>query len=592
MAAYARAHACTIFTSDAATVHHAALQVLRAENGCLREELRRHASGALPIRAACRNAWQASSAASAPHPVGLGEILLAPVLSRIFRRWACVVARFRGSCLVSLHDYRRKRDFSRTREPAAIARATAGKRAIFVVQLHHASSRHYDFRLQVGDVLKSWAVPKGPSFNPKDKRLAVEVADHPLDYASFEGDIEAGYGKGHVDRFDHGVWSSPGDVEAQLRKGHLRFELFGERLKGAWHLVRSHRKEKRSAWFLIKADDAFAGKLEADDLLDARMRASTRKAAKTPARTSAAGKSSGRHRAPPALPPVLRRKLMAMLEATPRARPATLSGDFFKPELARLGHAPPAGDGWLHEVKWDGCRLLATVRDGVVALWSRNGLSWTDRLPEIAQAIATLGLDSAHFDGELITLDAAGHSDFNARQKTPAGEANAPLIYMLFDCPALQGYDLTQSGLEDRKALLAFVLHGRPAPLAYSTHTVGRGDAAFRMATEQKLEGIVSRRRDAPCRAGRVGTGFSEADLRTLGRRVAKGGRTRPPADIRGIDPLLRGARWLTPHVVVEVTFRGHGGNALLRQASCKGVRPDKSVADLMDNDHAFAATP
>ncbi|MGN6381841.1 MAG: DNA ligase D [Dyella sp.] len=544
---------------------------------------------------------------------------------------------------MSLHDYQRKRDFSRTREPAASSRGAAGQRAIFVVQLHHASRRHYDFRLQVGDVLRSWAVPKGPSFDPHDKRLAVEVEDHPLDYANFEGDIEAGYGKGHVDRFDHGVWSSPGDVEAQLRKGHLRFELFGERLKGAWHLVRSGRKEKQPAWFLIKADDAFASDVQADDLLDARMRASTRRAAKTPAQKSAAGKSTARRRASPHVRPVATRKLLAMLKATANARASRVSGEFFKPELARLGDTPPAGDQWLHEVKWDGYRLLATVHDGTVALWSRNGLSWTERVPEIAQAIAALGLDSAQLDGELIALDADGRSDFNALQKTLAGELNAPLVYMLFDCPALQGYDLTRSALEDRKALLAFVLQGRPAPLAYSTHTVGQGDAAFRMANEQALEGIISKRRDAPYRggrgddwrktkrlqsdefavlgytppggsrhgfgslllgkpdpsaagrwiyAGRVGTGFGDADLRQLSRSVAKGGTSRPPVTVQGIDPLLRGARWVMPQTVVEVTFRGHGGNALLRQPSFKGLRPDKSVDDLTDADRPATAAP
>lgn len=181
----------------------------------------------------------------------------------------------------SLRNYQRKRDFSKTREPKAGAAAPRGKRAIFVVQLHHASRRHFDFRLQVGEVLKSWAVPKGPSFDPQAKRLAVEVEDHPLAYADFEGDIEHGYGKGHVDRFDTGVWTTEGDAEAQLQKGHLRFELFGKRLRGGWHLVRSGRKERQPAWFLIKAKDAFAGDVEADDLLDAKMIRSTRAAAKS-----------------------------------------------------------------------------------------------------------------------------------------------------------------------------------------------------------------------------------------------------------------------------------------------------------------------
>src|SRR6476660_5679242 len=180
---------------------------------------------------------------------------------------------------MSLTEYRRKRHFEKTREPSPEARAPAKKaakrttpdihRPIFVVQLHHASRRHYDFRLQIGDALKSWAVPKGPSYDPKVKRMAVEVEDHPLSYATFEGDIPQGeYGGGHVATFDHGVWTTPFDPEAQLAKGHLRFELFGEKLKGEWHLVRSGKQDRQPEWLLFKEPDAYAGKIEADDLLD------------------------------------------------------------------------------------------------------------------------------------------------------------------------------------------------------------------------------------------------------------------------------------------------------------------------------------
>jgi bifunctional non-homologous end joining protein LigD len=176
-------------------------------------------------------------------------------------------------------DYRRKRDLAKSGEPDFESAAAIDARAIFVVQLHHASRRHFDFRLQVGDALKSWAVPKGPSFDPTVKRLAVEVEDHPVSYAGFQGDIEEGYGKGHVDLFDRGVWATDGDPQQQLEKGHLHFELFGERLKGSWHLVRSHRKERQPAWFLIKGKDRYAGKREADDLLDEKMVESTRRAA-------------------------------------------------------------------------------------------------------------------------------------------------------------------------------------------------------------------------------------------------------------------------------------------------------------------------
>lgn len=169
---------------------------------------------------------------------------------------------------MSLSEYRRKRSFDKTREPEPGKLLPQGQRAIFVVQLHHASRRHYDFRLQVGDALKSWAVPKGPSYDPAVKRMAVEVEDHPVDYASFEGEIPKGeYGGGHVAQFDHGVWATAGDPEAQLAKGHLRFELFGSKLKGGWHLVRSSKPARQPQWLLFKEDDAYAGTLEADDLL-------------------------------------------------------------------------------------------------------------------------------------------------------------------------------------------------------------------------------------------------------------------------------------------------------------------------------------
>jgi bifunctional non-homologous end joining protein LigD len=536
---------------------------------------------------------------------------------------------------MALDEYRLKRKFDRTREPAPEVPGPAGERAIFVVQLHHARRRHFDFRLQVGDTLKSWAVPKGPSYDPAVKRLAVEVEDHPVAYADFEGDIvEGNYGAGHVDTFDRGVWSTRGDAEAQLQKGHLRFELFGERLKGGWHLIRSGKQAAKPQWMLMKAKDAYAGDVEADDLLDANMAASTRRAAarqKTPPKTA----SPRAHRkAPPKPRKVTAARLQKLAAAATHSRKRRISAAFFKPELARLRDAPPQGDDWLHEVKWDGYRILTAVADGEVNLWSRNALPWNERLPDIRQAVAGLGLDSARLDGELIALDARGHSDFNALQKTLSGEAQAPLVYMLFDLPYLQGHDLSACPLLERKALLETLLHGTPSPLALSTHSRGDGDAAFAMAMEQQLEGIVSKRVDSPYRAGRgddwrkakrldsdefavvgytrgkgsragfgslllarpngrggwsyagrVGTGFSDALLRELGESLATGGGRTPTVDKASIDPLLRGALWLPPAVVVEVYFRGIAGNGLLRQASLKTMREDKSPQDLLDAD-------
>lgn len=540
---------------------------------------------------------------------------------------------------MTLQDYRRKRDFRKTREPAPEDSAGTGGRSIFVVQLHHASRRHFDFRLQVGDVLRSWAVPKGPSYDPKVKRLAVEVEDHPVSYATFEGDIDEGYGKGHVDLFDKGVWATRGDAEAQIAKGHLAFELFGERLKGSWHLVRSGRKERQPAWFLIKVDDEYAGDVEADDLMDAKMRESTRRAAKTPALRAAAKASTARRKAPPKGRKVSVATLAKQAAALEGARKAKPDAAFFAPQLAKLREAPPQGDAWLHEVKWDGYRILTGVAKGKASLWSRNALPWNERLPEIVQAVERLGFDSLRLDGELIALDAQGRSDFNALQKTLSGEANAPLVYMLFDVPFLEGHDLTRVPLVERKALLERILAHAPAHLSYSAHTVGHGDDVFAMAMEQKLEGIISKRADGSYHAGRgddwqkikrlesdefavvgytpakgsrlafgslllarpdadggwtyvgrVGTGFTDEMLRDLGKTLAKGGSKKPTVRIDAIDPTLRGALWVPPTAVAEVYYRGIGNKNLLRQPSLKTLRVDKTPKDLRDSDRATPA--
>jgi bifunctional non-homologous end joining protein LigD len=539
---------------------------------------------------------------------------------------------------MSLHEYRRKRDFAKTREPAPDDSATDSARTIFVVQLHHASRRHFDFRLQVGDALKSWAVPKGPSYDPKVKRLAVEVEDHPVSYADFEGDIGEGYGKGHVDQFDIGVWSTQGDAEAQIRKGHLKFELFGKRLKGGWHLVRSSRKERQPAWFLIKDNDAYASDIEADDLLDAKMAASTRRAARSPATKAAAKKSTARKRAPPKPKKVSQAKLIRRVAALEGARKAASSDAFFKPELARLREQPPNGPAWLHEVKWDGYRILTAIHHGKASLWSRNALPWNAKLPEIVQAIEALGLDSARLDGELIAMNDR-HSDFNALQKTLSGEAQAPLVYMLFDLPYFEGYDLTRTPLHLRKSLLEEIVAGAPGHLAFSTHFLDDGDAVFAMAMEQKLEGIISKRVDSGYRAGRgddwlkikrlesdefavvgytpakgsrtgfgslllarpgpkgswlyagrVGTGFTDEMLRELSKTLATRGVKKPTVQIDAVDPLLRNALWVPPTAVAEVYYRGIGNQNLLRQPSLKTLRVDKRPGDLRDSDRSHGA--
>lgn len=536
---------------------------------------------------------------------------------------------------MSLQQYRRKRSFDRTAEPAPGKRMPKGQRPIFVVQLHHASRRHYDFRLQVGDVLRSWAVPKGPSYDPAVKRMAVEVEDHPLDYASFQGQIPQGeYGGGHVARFDQGVWNTDGDAEQQLAKGHLRFELFGDKLKGGWHLVRSGKPARQPQWLLFKDKDDFAGTLEADDLLadvDAAPAADVRRA----------GAGKARRKALTTVPaprkPRTRRAAnkAAALDGARQAPPPTGP---FEVQLAKLGESAPQGEPWVHELKWDGYRIAVTVAEGEVKLWSRNGLDWTAKLPDIRAAVEALGLASAALDGELIA-GRGSREDFNLLQLILSGERQGALSLVLFDLLYLDGMDVSAAPLVQRKALLQQLLQDPPAHLAFSSHIEGDAQAAVALATEQQFEGIISKRGDRgyhPGRnddwrktkelqsdefavvgytapkgsrtgfgslllarpqadgrwvfAGRVGTGFNDTLMKKVVELLPARTRSTPSVPVETLDTDLRGAKWFAPRFVVEVFYRGMGRQQLLRQPSLKGLRPDKDVADLRDSDRTPAA--
>jgi len=529
---------------------------------------------------------------------------------------------------MSLQEYRRKRRFDGTPEPDADRRGAPARRPIFVVQLHHASSRHYDFRLEADGVLKSWAVPKGPSLRAGEKRLAVEVEDHPLSYAGFEGDIPAGhYGAGHVDVYDHGTWACDGDPLEAIAAGKLDFVLHGERLNGGWKLVRTAMKGKQHQWLLIKRDDAQARDAEADDMLDTpppRGAARTRAAATK--RAPAAAKA-GKRTATPARKADARWRTRAL--ALDGARDAPYPPGF-KPQLTDHRATAPDGDGWLHEIKWDGYRLLAEVNDGVVALRSRGGLNWTDDFPEVVQAIAALPVRDLRLDGELVVLDAQGRSDFTALQKVIDGTAKQPLRYVVFDMPGIAGVDISRCALLQRKALLKELIGPGPGTLAYSDHVLDHGPAVFTASGEAGFEGIISKRVDAPYvnarspawikikhestdeflivgytdpkgarsgfgsllmatpdkgglrYVGRVGTGFDDALLGALTRQLKPLAVADAGVELPAHVPFkARSVHWVKPMLVAEVAFRGWAKEGLLRQASFKRLREDKSAGDL-----------
>lgn len=535
---------------------------------------------------------------------------------------------------MSLHDYSRKRDFAATPEPSgAAARRARAHRPIFVVQLHHASSRHYDFRLEADGVLKSWAVPKGPSLRAGEKRLAVQVEDHPLDYAGFEGDIPKGhYGAGHVDVFDHGTWAIEGDPLEAIARGKLDFELHGGKLAGAWKLVRTGKQARQPQWLLIKRDDAHAGDMEADDLIGSATggtvrgsRAKASKAGGAASRRSAASGDTGAGKPRRRQDAAWHKRALKLEGARDRPHPPG-----FAPELCTLRAAPPAGDGWLHEIKLDGYRLLADLVDGHARLRSRNDLDWTQRLPEVVRAIEALPVSDARLDGELVVLDAQGHSDFSGLQRVLEGSARQPLRYVVFDLPGVAGVDLARSPLLGRKTLLQELLGKGAGVLAFSDHVVGHGAEVFAASGKAGFEGIVSKRVDARYQGGRgqdwiktkheqgdefvvvgytaprgarghfgsllvatptedglryvgrVGSGFGDTVLRDLHRRMRALETDKAAVELPAHVPFsARSVHWITPKLVVEVAFRGWAKEGLLRQSSFRALREDKTMDDL-----------
>ena len=534
---------------------------------------------------------------------------------------------------MALELYRKKRNFKTTPEPAGRVVRRRSREAVFVIQKHAASHLHYDFRLELDGVLLSWAVPKGPSLDPADKRLAMHVEDHPLEYGEFEGVIPPKqYGSGTVLLWDRGHWEPQGDPAAGYRQGKLKFVLHGEKLHGGWTLVKSHggKYGGDKSWLLIKERDEFARsgvdarvvETEPDSVASGR---SLEEIAKDPERlwhsnkTVAENVRGGR---------VLRRKV--------DSRPAKLEGARKAPQpqsldaqLALLADHAPEGDAWLHEIKFDGYRMLCRVSNGKCHIYSRNGKEWTDAFSRIADAVARLPVTSAWIDGEIIVNDANGRSSFQALQNVLSAESGAKPLYYAFDLPYVDGYDLRDAPLVERKRLLRTIVGDAPL-VRFSDHVEGDGPAFFQQACRMGLEGIVSKRADSRYQAvrgrnwqkikcalrqefviggytdpqgarsgfgalllgvydgkdlrycGKVGTGFNEALLASLTAALRK--RTmdtspfvNPPTGAEG-----RRAHWVKPDLVGEVSFTEWTRDATLRHPSFQGLREDKRARDVV----------
>ena len=515
---------------------------------------------------------------------------------------------------LDIETYNRKRDFTKTKEPRG--RKLKGSGDSFVVQKHDASHLHWDFRLEMDGVLKSWAVPKGPSLDPDEKRLAMRTEDHPLDYGDFEGTIPAGeYGGGTVMLWDHGRWvPEPGkDPRKTIEEGHLHFRLEGERMKGEWVMFRLKPRpgEKRESWMLKKVTDEFANPENGNELVEEAVTSVTtgRTMAEIASgtdvwRSNRGGQKGGR----------------AKKKSTQGPPP------FRSPQLATLVDDVPTGSNWLFEYKYDGYRLLIATGSGAATAWTRNGKDWSDRFRALVKAAAKLPAGCL-IDGEAAALDEEGRPSFQLLQSTLQEQRGSNLVFYAFDLLVDRGEDITRLPNIERKDRLKSLLAGVHPPILFGDHVIGHGEDLFREICKQGGEGLIAKRADAPYRSERsrnwlkikciqrqefVIVGWSESDrrrgFRSLllgtrdGRKLTYAGKVGTGFNAKLIEELMermeplaidkailevpradrKGAHWIEPKLVAEIAFTEFTSDGVLRHPSFIALREDKPATDVV----------
>ena len=514
---------------------------------------------------------------------------------------------------LDIETYNRKRDFSKTKEPKG--RKLKGKGDSFVIQKHEASRLHWDFRLELDGVLKSWAVPKGPSLDPGENRLAMRTEDHPLDYGGFEGTIPKGeYGGGTVMLWDQGRWEPDPrkDPKKTIEEGHLHFTLEGERMKGEWVMFRLKPKpgEKAEPWMLKKVTDDFAEPEDGDALVDNCVTSVTtgRTMAEIAAGEDVWRSSRGRQKGGRA-----------------RKKASRAPPPFEEPQLATLVDEVPSGTRWLHEIKYDGYRLLLSVGDGVATAFTRKGLDWSDRFKALIKAAAKLPAGCL-IDGEAVALDDEGRPSFQLLQSTLKG-GGAPLAFYAFDLLVDRGESIRKLPNIERKERLAALLEGVPPPILYGDHIFGRGEEMFEAVCKQGGEGIISKKASATYQGtrtrnwlkikciqrqefvivgwsesdkrigfrsllvaakekrkltyvGKVGTGFNAKLMGELMELMEPLAVDKAPVEVPRAD--RKGAHWIKPKLVAEIAFSEFTDDGILRHPSFIGLRQDKPASEVV----------